>query len=880
MTKSPSDPAKGPKDNGTDNDPNRDIKGSVKPFLTCPEALEALKMDENTNIGLWYFYNNKDELANYSQDGSCFYRKTSKQALELVVKRALELGLDPKLESEFRLQSDLMKSKAPEIAKRNEKFETEDGIKVIFGTDFQRVNSALDVMADEFIMTVPLPRERLIPDRKGEPIGTRVSIENFIVTSKNRLFLASVSEFEKQGFIARIPEAVLEQKWSSGSLEQFIKEGVNVNPWSVFMTLRDTWNHFMDFGQNPGADVANSLYNILTYCYPLFSSIPYLRYTGEKGSAKSKAGAIHEHVDFNTLNAVNLSPASMFRMKQDTRGTLIIDEAESYGKNRNKSENQEALDQVINSGWQASGKVPRIEKVEGRFKPVNYSTFGPCVICSIGNLTETLRDRSYEIILVKTLDRERSKRTVRENDPRWQEIRDSLYLLVMNYWVEIREISENQDIENRLGLIGRELDKAKPLIVIAHFIAKHAGNEGNTLIDGLWEFLKDQHEKEADVSLDSVDYTIIELIEEMVNTELKSVLPDRQESTMVKITLSELAERVALAEGHNLEDGRFNKKTYGRFIKDKLRKLGLAKEFTRGTGNKVQIKTDISSVKTAKERYGLNISGNSNNLSNFSNSSNSSNFSNSPNHPIPNPDPNHQKVFENTSSREIVTEPNPEKHGVRPPVSNSSNYFNTFSNSQEVLENTGSNDGTVTEVTENRNMIETHDHIRDHVPFQSIDLVLGNLKEWGFSIIEYKKIHGKKDGYTCILDGKLADLPPERQAYLRNMFQLKFEGTAEMPHMQIEFSVQNEKLSIDETEPKLLDLRSAILDLIETEAPGSKYHSLTPKAIYDMLVLKFPLVTQSDIAKICKREDDRGVLQKPGLGYRINPDSPDWRSPP
>ncbi len=87
-------------------------------------------------------------------------------------------------------------------------------------------------------------------------------------------------------------------------------------------------------------------------------------------------------------------------------------------------------------------------------------------------------------------------------------------------------------------------------------------------------------------------------------------------------------------------------------------------------------------------------------------------------------------------------------------------------------------------------------------------------------------------------------------------------------------TLQNEKSSIDETEQKPIDLRSAILDLIETEAPGSKYHSLTPKAIYDMLVLKFPLVTQSEIAKICKREYDRGVLRKPGLGYMINPDGP------
>ena len=90
----------------------------------------------------------------------------------------------------------------------------------------------------------------------------------------------------------------------------------------------------------------------------------------------------------------------------------------------------------------------------------------------------------------------------------------------------------------------------------------------------------------------------------------------------------------------------------------------------------------------------------------------------------------------------------------------------------------------------NRNMIETHDHIRDHVPIRTVDAVLKNLKDYGFSVIEYKKIHGKQDEYACILDGKLADLHPEKQAYLKNVFKVKFEGTADVPHTQIEFSVR------------------------------------------------------------------------------------------
>ena len=644
---------------------------------------------------------------------------------------------------------------------------TEDGKTVLLGKNYKTINPALDIHNDDLMMMIPLPTETYLKDRDGE-VKKRTDIENFVITSSHKVFSASRNQFEKRGAIARIPEMVTPQRYSSEMIMGFLTDGIKDHPWEIIKTLRDTWNFFMDFGTNPGAAIANSIYCVLTYCYPLFSSIPYLRFTGEKGAAKTKGGQIHEQIDFNSLNAVNLSSASMFRMRQDTRGTIIIDEAESYGKNRNKSENQEALDQVINSGWQSSGKVPRIETVGNRRMSVNFSTFGPTIVCSIGNLTETLRDRSYEIVMVKTLDRERSRRTVRENDPRWQMIRDSIFLLIMNHWKEIRDIYDNAEIENRIDLIGREWDKAKPMLAIAQFFAKYGGKDGEALLDGLWDFLKDQHERESEVSMDSVEFSIIQGIEEMI---MEDNQPKLVGSGKNRIALSDLAERVATLEGKNIEGDRFNKISYGKFVKDKIKKMGLARDFPHGTSNKVYFEIDISDVKTAKQRYGMENSSEGINSINSNNSINSINYINS--------DP--KGISDVRVNREVV-----ENTGSGEKSVNTVNVGGKDINSLGTTGNSGSRDTRVNVVNENRKS-----NGGDMIPsYKSPDLVLGNLKEGGFEVIEYEKVVMSQDEWKAKIKGTFADFTGDRQEYLDKMFDVRFRGSFNSPYVWIRFRVE------------------------------------------------------------------------------------------
>ena len=286
--------------------------------------------------------------------------------------------------------------KIKKIAKGKD--EAEEGFKVstgqtIFFEDYKAINPALDFTDDTMFVVSPFPYLREHRDKDGNITGTYRDIDNFAVLSTRLILKLYESYFTKRKLIPWIPDSVLDQRWSKPSIQAFIDGKSNADPYEVFQTIKETWINFMDFGNNAGAYTANSLYCILTYCFPLFSSVPYLRFTGIKGSAKSKAGDIHALIDFNAFKSVDLTPAILFRTIQDTRGTTIIDEAEGYGGNTN-SENQQANDAVVNSGFQISGKVFRIE-MPGR-KRVSFSTYGPKIVCGIHTVTETLRDRSYD----------------------------------------------------------------------------------------------------------------------------------------------------------------------------------------------------------------------------------------------------------------------------------------------------------------------------------------------------------------------------------------------------------------------------------------------------------------------------------------------------
>ncbi len=69
------------------------------------------------------------------------------------------------------------------------------------------------------------------------------------------------------------------------------------------------------------------------------------------------------------------------------------------------------------------------------------------------------------------------------------------------------------------------------------------------------------------------------------------------------------------------------------------------------------------------------------------------------------------------------------------------------------------------------------------------------------------------------------------------------------------------------------EFREEILRIIDIEAPKTKFHSMRPKAIFDLLSFKFPEATISDVFKVCEQAYKEGILIKNSVGaYSYNVD--------
>jgi hypothetical protein len=163
-----------------------------------------------------------------------------------------------------------------------------------------------------------------------------------------------------------------------------------------------------------------------------------------------------------TIKADNISASGVFRTIDALRPlTLLIDEADSF------LDEAEELRGVLNSGFERSGNVIRVMEIKGEHQPVQFTTFAPCALCSIGDLPSTLTDRAVPI----RIERKAAGETVQRL--RYGRNRANLSDLARKLarWADDfgRDLSTDPAIPEAMG--DREGDISTPLFAIAD----HAG---------------------------------------------------------------------------------------------------------------------------------------------------------------------------------------------------------------------------------------------------------------------------------------------------------------------------------------------------------------------------------------------------------------------
>ena len=143
-----------------------------------------------------------------------------------------------------------------------------------------------------------------------------------------------------------------------------------------------------DYVQIPGDfEQIASFYVLLSWVYDEFQELPYLRAIGDFGSGKSRflkvMGALCYRPVF--LNG-NTSSSAIFRIINDVKGTIILDEADFKA-----SDTSSEIIKILNSGFQKGIPVFRSEARKGdnkSFDPIPYDVFCPKVIATRKDFTD------------------------------------------------------------------------------------------------------------------------------------------------------------------------------------------------------------------------------------------------------------------------------------------------------------------------------------------------------------------------------------------------------------------------------------------------------------------------------------------------------------
>jgi len=121
-----------------------------------------------------------------------------------------------------------------------------------------------------------------------------------------------------------------------------------------------------------------SLYVLLTWVYEFAPSIPYLRVIGDWGTGKTRFLQVAGAVCFRPIFASGATtPAPIFRILEQFRGTLVLDEADF----KDSSSWMEMV-KLLNNGYRPGMPVLRADKENGKWYPRSYQVFGPKLIAT------------------------------------------------------------------------------------------------------------------------------------------------------------------------------------------------------------------------------------------------------------------------------------------------------------------------------------------------------------------------------------------------------------------------------------------------------------------------------------------------------------------
>ena len=197
----------------------------------------------------------------------------------------------------------------------------------------------------------------------------------------------------------------------------------SINPSALLSDLRDLITRYVVLPEMAAETLA--LWVVHTYAFTLRQVTTYIGVVSpEKRCGKTTLLELLGLLAHEAIAAANISPPALFRVIEEKRPTLIIDEADTFLQGRDE------MAGILNAGYRKSNAyVVRVEN-KPRRKPASstpsvaasresaadstqlaqYSCWCPKVMAAIGRLPDTLSDRCIVITMQRKMPTEKCER--------------------------------------------------------------------------------------------------------------------------------------------------------------------------------------------------------------------------------------------------------------------------------------------------------------------------------------------------------------------------------------------------------------------------------------------------------------------------------------
>lgn len=420
---------------------------------------------------------------------------------------------------------------------------------------------------ETFYLGQLLPKEVDLTDKSGKVVGKEQKWMPVLITSSHDIVEVNKTIESKYGIkIAETPHE-LPLACRLATIRGWLKdEASQVNGKELFKKVRDRYEKFLFFLNERWYDV-HSLWDMGTWFFNIFSALPILELRSSlPETAKSKVMKTSRLMTFNPSKIlINPSEASLFRETHSKRYTKYIDEAEKIFRFNYKSKTMEQDNraELLNGSYSKGSTVPRSEKVGNRFVVMSYDVYSPTMIASIGGLHGATESRAITHIMTKARDSDaRGEMEIEqyENDKEWQDIRDEMFLFVLQNWKRVSE--EYQNLAPSEDIKKRDFQLWRPLLSIAKTIDEE-------LYERVEKFASEvsKRKREDVVKEGTLDFKIIQVLRELVEEEEGDIY------------VSALVERYKTVYGDDVGQG------FNRRVSARLDNLGF-KDFREKHGQK------------------------------------------------------------------------------------------------------------------------------------------------------------------------------------------------------------------------------------------------------------------------------------------------------